>query len=426
MRVTDRRSDRVTLGAANGDYAAHYGETILTRRRIRSTQRGRAHYREAIGVDEELKKIVQDCHLSLLIGSGLSVPYLSTLGSVESLLTELDARDDLTRAQSQLIRAVVYKKYFTDVAAKNPPILSHEAACLPVLEQYRILFRCWSEILVRRKTPLLSKELNVFTTNIDIFMERALEDLHVDYNDGFSGRLEPAFSLSNFKRSHSKRTLHYDNLSEVPVLNLCKLHGSLTWALNAANVTFSASLAHVTEVGLGAAAANVPDLPAGADLDALVHATAGLPLEKATVDFLKAYEQLLVVVNPTKEKFKHTLLNQTYYELLRIYSNELEKENAFLLVMGFSFVDEHIREITLRAANSNPTLLVWVIAHSGEAAAELDKRLNVADVQNRNLKIIRPDHVKDPSGSLVDKFKFDLRTINEKLMVPLRKGVSVS
>src|SRR4029079_4409722 len=109
----------------------------------------------------------------------------------------------------------------------------------------------------------------------------------------------------------------------------------------------------------------------GADLATLITATAGQIPTAATTAFVAGYEELLVVVNPTKEKFKHTLLNQTYYELLRIYSNELEKENAFLLVIGFSFADEHIREITLRAANSNPTLLIWVVAHSASAAAEL-------------------------------------------------------
>jgi hypothetical protein len=40
-----------------------------------------------------------------------------------------------------------------------------------------------------------------------------------------------------------------------------------------------------------------------------------------------------MIVNPSKKKFKDTVLNETHYDLLRIYNNELEKENSVLFVM---------------------------------------------------------------------------------------------
>jgi hypothetical protein len=49
-------------------------------------------------------------------------------------------------------------------------------------------------------------------------------------------------------------------------------------------------------------------------------------------DFATSYKKLMIV-NPAKTKFEDTLLNQYYYDLLRIYSNELEKENSVLFVM---------------------------------------------------------------------------------------------
>lgn len=374
-----------------------------------------------------LKDIVQDCHVSILVGSGLSMPYLKTLGNIEILLTELDARDDLPSDQRRLIKAALYKKYFSDVAAKNIGILKLDAAVLPVLDQYRAFFQALSDVLLRRKTPILSKEANIFTTNVDIFMEKALEDLQLDYNDGFNGRFMPTFSLTNFKRSLLKRSLHYDNMSEVPVFNLCKLHGSVSWELGRSGITFSPTLAHVSKVSeLAAAAAQIPNVPDDGNLAALIGATEGHVPTAATNAFIEGYEKLLVVVNPTKEKFKHTLLNQTYYELLRIYSNELEKENAFLLVLGFSFADEHIREITIRATSSNPTLLVWVIAHSAASAADLSCKLNAANAPNRNIRIIAPDQSTDASGALVDEFQYDFSTINEKLIAPLRADVIAS
>jgi hypothetical protein len=39
---------------------------------------------------ERIKNIVQDCNLNLLVGSGLSRPFLATLGNIEFLLTECD------------------------------------------------------------------------------------------------------------------------------------------------------------------------------------------------------------------------------------------------------------------------------------------------------------------------------------------------
>lgn len=55
------------------------------------------------------------------------------------------------------------------------------------------------------------------------------------------------------------------------------------------------------------------------------------------------------------------LWDRTYYDLLRIYANELDKENTLLLVFGFSFADEHLRDITLRALK-NPTLKLVIFA----------------------------------------------------------------
>jgi len=138
---------------------------------------------------------------------------------------------------------------------------------------------------------------------------------------------------------------------------------------------------------------------------------------------MAAYEKLLIVINPTKEKFRFTLLNHIYYDLLRMFSNELEKENSVLFVMGFSFADEHIREIALRAANSNPTLIIYILAHSSDSKKELNGRLDAANCRNRNIEIIAPDQKEDPPGSFVDTFSYDFAAINSRFLDPLSKSV---
>jgi hypothetical protein len=356
---------------------------------------------------ERLKDVIQDCNLNFLLGSGLSMPYIRTLGNIETLLTAVE-KSALSPTEVQIIRCSLYKLYFDEVMHRNRLILANDADAVPVQSAYSSLLRTLNAILLRRKSSLLGKEVNLFTTNIDIFLEKGLEEIGLEFNDGFNGRFKPRFSLSNFNKSRSKRSLHFDNVSEIPVFNLMKLHGSVTWHLeDDRTITFSTDLSKLKTI----AEIHIPDgclikVPAAAEFEQLATAAKGMKIAKEVEAFIAEYDDLLVV-NPTKEKFKHTLLNQTYYELLRIFSNELEKDNSVLFVMGFSFADEHIREITLRAANSNPTLLVYVFAHSTSSAEAIRAQLGANTIKNANIQIIAP--TPGPNG---DDLNYDLATIN--------------
>ena len=358
---------------------------------------------------DRLKDVIQDCNLNFLLGSGLSMPYIRTLGNIETLLTAVD-KSSLPTDEARIVRCSLYKLYFDEVMLRNKSILAKDAVAATVQAAYSGLLRTLNTILQRRKSSLLGKEINLFTTNVDIFIERSLEEIGLEFNDGFNGRFKPRFSLSNFNKSRSKRSLHFDNVSEIPVFNLIKLHGSVTWHLeDDRTMTFSAALDRVENI----AAITIPDgclvkVAGDAKFEDLATAAKGMKVTKEVEAFIAEYEDLLVV-NPTKEKFKHTLLNQTYYELLRIFSNELEKDNSVLFVMGFSFADEHIREITLRAANSNPTLLVYVFAHSTKSAEAIRAQLGT-DIKNANINIIAPN-----AGPTGDELNYDLSTINRMI-----------
>jgi hypothetical protein len=308
---------------------------------------------------------------------------------------------------------LLYKCYFDGVISKNSNILKGDTEAEPVLNGYVEFLRTVNSILVARKSTILSKEVNLFTTNIDIFIEKALETLELECNDGFSGRFEPSFALSNFKKSHFKRSLQYDNVSEIPTYNLLKLHGSLTWKMNRSNnIAFCTDLAHVLQIQAKAVTPNILlEIDDSANIDKLAAACKGKASDASLDSFLEAYDGL-VIVNPTKAKFKLTLLEQTHYELLRIYSNELEKENTILFVMGFSFADEHIQQMTLRAANSNPTLMIFIIGYDSKSATEIRGRFPLFSTRNNNIEVIQPD--LDEKN--VDRFKYDLATINKGIL----------
>jgi hypothetical protein len=359
---------------------------------------------------ERLKDVIQDCNLNFLLGSGLSSPYLRTLGSIEVLLTQVE-QSVLPEVEKEIVRCSLYKLYFDDVMAKNLVILKSDQAAADTMRAYNGFLRTLNSILLRRRSSLLGKEINLFTTNIDVFLEKALEEIGLEVNDGFNGRFKPSFSLSNFNKSRFKRSLHFDNLSELPVFNLMKLHGSLTWIMeNEKTIVFSSDLAHVDKVKQVIIPAKcLVKVTTESTIEDLTKAVAGLTAHESLATFVSAYEELLIV-NPTKEKFKHTLLNYTYYELLRMFSNELEKDNSALFVLGFSFADEHIREITLRAANSNPTLIVYVFAYSTQAAEDIRGQFGKNSIKNANIHFIAP--TLGPDG---DDMTFDLATVNREI-----------
>lgn len=365
-------------------------------------------------MEKQRKEIIQGCNINFLLGSGLSLPYLKTLGNIELLLTELEA-SNIALGKKNLIRASLYKCFFDGVISKNANLLESDVGAKTVLENYKGFLQIWNSILLRRKNTILSKEVNIFTTNIDIFLDKALEDLSLEYNDGFNGRFKPSFSLSNFKKSRFKKSLHYDNTAEIPVFNLLKLHGSLSWESEHDQIIFSRDLHLVKDIATVSlpteSIISVTDTASMADLQV---AAEGKSYDASTEMFSKKYEKLLIV-NPTKEKFKDTLLNETYYEHLRLYSNELEKENTVLYVMGFSFADEHIREITVRAANSNPTLLINVIAYDTAAKGQIEQRFASAKIKNRNILFIAPPQKKATAGApATDAFEYNLSNINKR------------
>lgn len=369
-----------------------------------------------MNIIKRIKDVIQDCNLNFLIGSGLSSPYLKTLGNIEILLTQL-AEADLQNDAVILIRASLYKQYFDGVMANNVKVIEADPECEGVLNNYRNFIDLINSILLRRKSTILSKEANIFTTNVDVFLEKALEDAGVEYNDGFNGRFHPSFSLSNFKKSRSKRSLHYDNVAELPVFNLLKLHGSLAWHLTKnESIGFSVNLDRVREIkAISFPDGAVLEIANGVQFDDMVAACTNRSADERLNSFLEVYDNLLIV-NPTKEKFKYTLLNHTYYELLRMFSNELERENTVLFVMGFSFCDEHIRELVLRAANSNPTLVIYVLAYSSHAKTEIEGRLGLDQLVNNNIELVAPEQDQKTHDDL---FKYELSTINTKIFSPI-------
>lgn len=358
-----------------------------------------------------LRDRIQDSNINFVIGSGISRPYLPTLGNIENLLTQLE-QESINKDKYKIIKVSLYHKYFKEMISKNINILENDGDASSVLENYILFFTTLKNILLKRKSTIIDKQINIFTTNIDIFMEKALEETKIEHNDGFCGRLRPILDLSNYNKCYRKKSLHFENISEIPVVNLFKVHGSATWELDDDEKIIYTKNLDVLRI---IKEKEIEDDKIVAVLDSdnlknLIDKAEGMTANSVLDEFINEYEKLLII-NPTKEKLKNTLLDQKYYELLRIFSNELEKANTLLFVMGFSFADEHIREIVLRAANSNPTLVVYIFAYSSDAKDEIRSNFekDAFSIKNNNVNIVTPSQKKGK-----DEYNYDLQNINNK------------
>lgn len=351
---------------------------------------------------EKLKRYFETANINFLIGSGLSCPYLKALGKIETWLSEVDSVEERAK---KCVKASIYSKFFTDVIEPNLPEKKEGEEYHSVLDNYKKFVSTIHKLIVLRNSPYgLTKQINIFTTNIDDFFETAFEESGVEWNAGFSGLLHPEFNENNFGKTYNVSSRIFSRKSELPLFNLFKIHGSVNWmaeSKRSRKVLLDAALSVVKNV-VHARSLIEPHVLCCIDAEddiSRIEEKATSILDEYEEDttcydsFLEAYEKL-VIINPSKKKFSETVLDSRFYELMRLYSNSLEKTNSVLFVHGFSFADEHLAQMTMRAADSNPTLQIFVFAYKEDEIQTIKNNLHLENTtaKNNNVEIITPDN----------------------------------
>lgn len=306
--------------------------------------------------NKELKEIIQSGHINLLIGSGCSLDYLTTLNDIENRMNEDATREAAQKDYYKLIRK---SQAALDEARETDE--DEKLKLAQTQENYDAFLGFWADILARRSLHIVNKQVNLFTTNFDMFIEASCERLGIPYNDGFTGQIKPTFSVASFNRIQKYKSLQFDNTSDVPLFNLIKLHGSVSWRTKGDKITYSDG-SHIAD-----------------DLDS-----------KTGDAFTEGYKDL-AVINPNAEKHFETVLDTNYASMLRKFTLELEKENSVLLIFGFSLADKHIRDLLYGVMKSNPTLVVVYFSYSqyNEKSDRLEEK------KNPNLYIKDPQITKE-------------------------------
>lgn len=206
------------------------------------------------------------------------------------------------------------------------------------------------------RDPSLGR-VNLFTTNYDTLIEQALDDLGIQYFDGFSGRVRPRFDPSVYSidmyypgEVAEGRVRRFDKFAF-----LYKLHGSISWR-------FDESGSELVQIQ--------PDLGrlekwrgSGEDMRARHRRLISIDEEIG----------LPISILPTSNKFVQTL-ELPYAHLFRAFGARLAQPQTFLLVIGYGFGDPHVNQI-IDDAMTNPELVMLVVDPApGQAAKQALER----------------------------------------------------
>ncbi|KNA26191.1 hypothetical protein ACO03_21080 (plasmid) [Pantoea ananatis] len=291
------------------------------------------------GDRDYFERVFQSANINFLIGSGASLPAIQVLGTIETDLQKLieDEKEDEYFELAAKFLTQVWLPHDCMLQRSNgtpfPPYIIENVNNTRV--NYDSFFNSLEKILTRRRTGLLPRRINIFTTNYDLFFEdAATRNNNLLFNDGFNKRMnvwaDLEFDAGSYNHSVSAIGNLYNYKVELPVVNLIKLHGSLSWEHYKGKLIY-----------------NIADKK---------------PSAFASTAEIKKWVLGHALILPRKEKFKETLLENVYYDLLRTYSNDLDKEATLLLAFGFSFADEHLETLTKKALR-NATLKLLIFAY---------------------------------------------------------------
>lgn len=222
---------------------------------------------------------------------------------------------------------------------------------MAVLELYKSFYQ--KIINKNRKNPI-----NIFTTNYDVYNETALDRLNFLYNNGFSGTIERRFNPMLYKYMFVENmNLNKDVWQPVSYFfNLIKLHGSITWEADK----------NTSEIYEKSNLNNLNDKNNSNDEN---HTNNNKQL-------INNIEKVMIYPSPLKDR---STLMTPYSDLFRFLENSLYLNNSTLIVIGYSFSDDHINRVIFNAL-ANPTFRLIIFGYSDNIKKLIkrnDKRITI-------------------------------------------------
>nr|WP_291452533.1 SIR2 family protein [Actinomyces sp. ICM47] len=349
----------------------------------------------------KVQRACESASINFLLGAGCSVPAFKTLGNIEELRTILECDKDIRDLHRQRIRLSLDAQFFKTAIFPNTLYLAKDVNNRQI-DQVRKYYAEFCEaslkLVSERAATTLPRQVTYFTSNYDLCLDAALDRLATPTNRGYIGQYNTNVSLSDFGNRYYTNTLTLGYRAELTSANLVKIHGCASWSTRPAPLHFTdpshelKTMHDMIESAIKERKLSVFDTT---DTAKTVYAS----LKAATnirrhhrdkdLDELERRLSSLALVMPNKTKFESTVLNETYYAQLRRLTNQLEVRNSVLFVAGFSFADEHIRKLIIRAAATNPTLNIYIFCYNEDAECAIRHIIeNDGGAPNKNITTI--------------------------------------
>lgn len=314
---------------------------------------------------------VYDKNVNFLIGSGASFGLLPTLSlkmqdqfdepwSLERLGAELANNED-----ARLIPLFMhyYQSCIRPAQCLDPS--TFDLVGKGTLKNYTRLLETLLAMLLRR--PQHDRRCNVFTTNYDGCVALAADEImdrspEFILNDGTRGFRLRKLEVRNFNSFYSHTGVFDRHQTSLPQINLVHLHGSVYWRTGTRGIEVDYRSPTDNLLSGEAREALAPFSAVLMNERAHLGELPQIALEEEKLQAFWAEYKKIPIVNPTQWKFHETLYEEHYYQMLRMLSYELEKPNSVLITFGFSFADDHIRNLIVRSL-SNPQLQVYVCCY---------------------------------------------------------------
>lgn len=218
-----------------------------------------------------------------------------------------------------------------------------------------------NKIISRKETLSRPK---IFTPNYDLAFENACEKIGVSYNNGFRGVHMRKFDPDTFQdETYIKQASGEKGKRIATYLNIYKLHGSISWQY----------------------AENINDL----------YNLKEIQISDSSIKSGFIFSSLMIYPIQTKKSYS---LDLPYSELFRNFSKCLTESQNTLVIIGYSFLDEHINDI-IRTGLYNPNLTL--IIHS---YLLIDQKSPVF-LQNLKSRSVSDHRLIIFEGSLVGSFE---------------------
>jgi len=401
----------------------------------------------------DLRKTLESTNINFLLGAGCSMPAFRTLGNLEELRVELEEKRGSLGENGdviyRLIKAEIDRRFFMGSIYRNVEYVKEgpEGDIQRTRAAYEEFCTAAIQTVANRESVDKPKQVTFFTSNYDLCMDLALDEADIPTNSAYLGRFSRVVRQQTFGNRVFSNGIGLGYRTEIPSANLVKIHGCASWRNDGKELTIDDSYQileaikalfyAVSRFDEGQPTPNTSEpsesrttntsTEAPADFETLKRqAEATLERTKQDdhgkenlvdkLDKLDSKREQLAVVLPNKGKFASTVLNETYYDQLRRLSNQLELPNTSLLVMGFSFADEHIRSLITRAAKANPTLKVIVFCYSKDTTRTIADYLRYSPKDYPNIELVVGPRFESALGAEAKGHQhLDIRAIAEIL-----------